>query len=251
MLEQARYVQNSFSVVFPEYRSVSAHEQAIFSAFRGLYFPAKVLPSSAESGEGHRLLFQSQHGHSQIVASDSNVTLNVAYSPDWQTEPTQARGYMAERTQLLFGILETIGAEPPLFCGSVTRVQIPSTKTDEEVANFVAQTFAGGNQAENYHDVTVRTALVVDDLFFSNVTVQNYRTWSVSLPSTHLYRLSRSAAAERGLEIISDFNSRYAFNEDRLFDVTRESAVAMIDRNFQTVQETINRAREAVDERQS
>lgn len=249
MFEQARYIQNSFSLFYPEQRSFSTHEQDIFARLEGRYFPARLVTISGAPGdEEQRLLFQSQHGHSQIVVSAGNVTLNVSYSPDWQTKPADAREYMRERTLLLFGALESFGGGPPLFCGSVTRAQLPSQADDRTLASFVARTFAGQDQPEDFHDVILRTTVVIDDRFFSNVTVQNYRVWSVSLPTAAVYRVSRFSAADRGVEVISDFNSRYAFNEDRPFEVTRENALEMLDRNFAILEQTIDKARTAAND---
>lgn len=247
MFEQARYLQNSFSLVFPEVRSIVSKEQEAYSQLRTRYFPAKVISTSPEP-EGDKLLFQSHHGYSQIAVGSSNVTLNVIYSPEWQTEPNNARDYMTERSGLLFDVLDALQTESPLFGGSVTRVQIPSQENDRQVATFVAKTFAGREAEADYHDVIVRTTIVVDDLFFSNITIQNYRVWNVGLPIPSVYRISRAAATERGIEIISDFNSRFAFNEDRHFELSRETALELLDRNFETVGVTISRVLEEASE---
>jgi len=246
LFEQPKYIQNSFSIFFPEQRGIAQKEQEIFSKLRGRYFqPRSIAAASGSDTEAPGLLFASEHGHSHIVVSTTTAILNVSYSADWQTRPAEAREYMVERTGLLFDVLEAISEDAPLFGGSVTRAQVPSIASDEDLASFVARVFAGASDDRDYHDIIVRSTVVVDDLFFSNLTVQNYRFLNVSLPAPAVFRVSRHAAVERGLEVVSDFNSRYAFNEDRPFQVTRESALIMLDKNFEVVQRTIDQAKES------
>lgn len=249
VFEEPRYIQNSFSVFYPEQRSIDAREKEIFSRIQERYFPARILsPAGSSDPDTPRLLFQSQHGHSQIIVADATITLNVTYSPDWQTKPEEARAYMLERTGYLFDVIEMLGeGVVPLFCGSVTRARLPSRSSDQAIPAFVARVFAreGG---EEIHDAIIRITKVVDDLYFSNVTVQNYRTFNLTAPLAPVFRLSRFAAIERGVEVIGDFNTRYAFNQDRPFQVTRQTAAEVLDRNFVMVQEILDQAKEAADE---
>jgi hypothetical protein len=247
VFEQPRFIQNSFSVYVPDHSSAVDRQQDLYSRLKGRYFPPRLVNTSSPGvPESPALLFQSEHGHSQILVSAGNCTLNVTYSADWQTQPERARSYMTERTHLLFDIADEVSREPLLFAGSVTRVQMPSSVSDPELVAFIARVFAERLDDSDYHDLTLRTTTVVDDLFFSNLMIQNYRIWNASVPTPPVYRVSRHSAAERGLEIVSDYNSRYAFNEDKPFAVTREAADQMLDRNFDVVQMTLDRVRGGV-----
>lgn len=233
MFDEQKYLQSTFSLFFPPQRSIVEVEKQIIQKLRQHYY---LIPRGQHQGDVSsdvpQLIFASHHGHSQIVVADSSVTLNVNYSPDWQTKVTEARGYVLERADLAFDIMETLKDVQLLFCGSLTRVHLPSKQSDEAITQRVAETFLKKQERDPYHDIILRLTTVVDDLYFSNMLIQNYRVWNTGpLPLGGVLRLSRRQAVERGVEIISDYNSRYAFNEDRDFDVTRESARDIIDRN--------------------
>ncbi len=181
------------------------------------------------------MVYQSQHGHSHFVIEPTSATLNVVYSPDWQTKVSDGRAYVEERAHLLFDILEEIEAEPPLYCGSVTRVRLATTASDEDLGRFFAKSFAPYGDPDTCHDVFIKVTNVVDDTFFSNLTMQMYRMWNIGLPQIGTMRLSRRQAVERGVEILGDFNSRYAFNEGKEFEVTKHVATVVLDANLAAV----------------
>lgn len=225
--------------IFFALRSVEHFEADIYARIRNWYFPAKLgAPGDADVPA---LVFQSRHGHSHLIISQTSVSLNVVYSPDWQSRVDALRDYVVGRTELLLEVATIIAQDAPSFCGSVTRVHVPWKASDEELVAFVARMFAGGQPEEVYHDANVKLTSIVDDLFFSNVTIQNYRSWNLALPIASVFRLSRQRAAERGVEVIVDFNSRYAFNEDKAFKVTRDSTIQLINRNLEIVDRTITR----------
>ena len=246
MFDPPRYRQSTFSLVFPEQRDVTSSEKQIYERLRPAYFPAQLVRVANDSDpDVPRLAFGSQHGHSQILIGASSAVLNVVYSPDWQTKISDARQYVLDRAALVFDAVETLGEIQLLFCGSVTRAQLRSDAADEDVVQVVADVFMAAESTDPYHDVILRMTTVVEDLFFNNITVQNYRSWNVNPTHGGTLRLSRRQAVERGVEVVGDFNSRYAFNEDRDFVVTREAAFDVIDRNLATVAEAISTITEA------
>jgi hypothetical protein len=246
VFEQPRYVQSTFSLVFPTVRNLLSSEQALYAVLKGKYFQA-VVASQGEPGQSAPLVYQSHHGHSQIVVEPTSATLNVVYSPDWQTKIHEGHSYVEERAHMLFDLLDRIGDEPPLFCGSVTRVRLATATSvpDEELAPFAARLFAPNVDADTAHDILVRSTNLVDGVYFNNVTVQNYRAWSIGLPQIGVMRLARNQAIERGIEIVGDFNTRYAFNEGVEFAVTKDVATRVLDRNLSTVGDVARRVVEA------
>jgi hypothetical protein len=174
-----------------------------------------------------RIIFDSEHGFSQIVVSQVSCSLNVAYSPDWQAQIENGRNYLLGRTPLLFDLLEIAGVHSPHFCGLVTQVQMSSAATDEAIIEHLGQTFLKEVMRANTHDLEVKITKIVSDRYFSNISIGNYRTWSVETPAAGIQRLSRQDAAERGVRILADFNDRYSFNES-LEHVTTRSAIGPI-----------------------
>lgn len=238
LFEHPRYLQSTFTLVLPEQRDITSHEKEIYGRLRPRYFPAQsVQVPSLGNAENPALVFNSQHGHSQIVVGASSVVLNVLYSQDWQTKPPEARQYVHERMGLVFDTAEVFEDVQMLFCGSVTRVHLLSDAADDKVVQALANVFAKNSSTDPYHDLVLRMTTVVDDLFFDNITVQNYRTWNLGLGQGQgsTLRLARKQAVERGVEVAGDFNSRYAFNEGKDFEVTRQAAEQIIARNLESV----------------
>lgn len=238
MFESPRYLHSAFSWFFPATRNLRASEAAIFDILRGRYFPSVVQPPLSEN-DPQILIFQSQHGHSQIAIDNTSATLNVVYSPDWQTKPLEGRGYVEERAHLLFDAIARLQEERLLFCGSVTRVRLSTKSSDEELVRLVAATLDVKGNQDTAHDVVHKVTQIVDGTYFQNITVQNYRAWEIGLPQFGSMRLSRHQAVERGVEILGDFNCRYAFNEGRALDIDKRLATTLIERNLVVVEETV------------
>ena len=121
MFDQPRHVRSTFGLTFPEIRNIADSESQFYQRLRDHYFPAKLLAADANT---QALLFQSQHGHSQIIVSTADVVLNVTYSPDWQTDEGRVQTYVVERSSLLFDLLEIVSEMAPSYCGAVSHVRL-------------------------------------------------------------------------------------------------------------------------------
>lgn len=243
MFDEARFLQSTFSLVFPEQRDIVTLEKTLNVQLRPAYFPARLVAPESGDQDGPRLLFISQHGHSHILLSGSSATLTVMYSHDWQTRISDAHHYVIERSDLLFDILGVLDDTMPLYCGSVTRVRLPSSAPDEEIVNLVAQKFTSSFAPDPYHDVVVRITTVVDDVYFNNLTIQNYRAWNMAPVPINMLRFSRKQAVERGVEVIGDFNSRYGYNEDKEYTVNRDTRIDIVDRNLASLTDIVEQVR--------
>lgn len=239
MFSSPLYLQSTFSLFFPEQFQVSSHEREIYTILKDRYFPGRILELPDADPDQPQIIFRSQHGYSQILVAPSTVTLHVAYSPDWRTQVSAAKGYVLERIALLFRILTILTKEEPLYGGSVTRVHLEAQSPDTNVAAILGQVFLTQNGGNPQHDVVIKRTTIEDDLFFNNLTVQNYRAWSQAPQPPGPLRLSTELTSERGIEILGDFNSRYAFNEDKVFNLSLESAEALVDRNLAIIADTI------------
>lgn len=224
MFEQQKIIQSAFGITLPQVRGVGQREDEIYELLKGHYFSAKPFPGAEAPGA---LTFQSQHGHSQIIVTDTDLVLSVNYSVEWQTNKANARQYMIERAQMLFDVLALVSSSAPYFCGSIFQVRVPWSGGDEELVQNLSSTLLV-NRLPSYHDVVVRITDVVDDTFFCNISTQNYRLWTSSLSIGNTLRLSRYQANERGADVSVDFNSRYAYNEQKPFVPSRENVPIVV-----------------------
>lgn len=222
MFKAVRYLRNSYGLTFARQsdirRKANDFEDALRTKLQGHYSQPHVISLPDElDAEVPRLVFTSRHGFSQILVSQISVTLNVTYSPDWQADIDKGLAYLSERVPVLYELLDTIYGIVPHFSGMITQSRLPASEDDKKILEHIANScfkdslkkFAKGT----IHDLQLKTTSVLSDRFFSNLTLQNYRTWEVESAQPGVRPFARSKALERGIEITGDFNDRYAFNE--------------------------------------
>lgn len=214
MLTQAKYVQNSINVVFPREPQIRRLANEFEDMLKGKYFQPQIVPVPDEfDPEVPRMIFGSLHGFSQIIVTQVNFVLNAIYSPDWQEDISKGNEYLLERVSILFQLLGLLKDVKPSFCGLTTRVNMPTNAGDEAILHQLSRIFLNPEEVQNYHDLEIKFATIVQDKFFNNMTIQNYRAWTRVGPQEGIPRLAREVADERGIQVIGDFNDRYAFNE--------------------------------------
>ena len=248
MFGQPKYIQNSFSVSFERCRDVrrrvNAMEDLLQQKYPGHFGQPQVIPVPDElDPEVPRVIFGSQHGFSQIIASQISLVLNVAYSPDWQVDISKGRQYLKERVAILYALFEAMRGEKgaAYFCGLTTRVRLQSSADDSATVGALISRITKNGEGNATHDINLRRTTVVADRFFSNTTIQNYRSWRTEQDVSQIPRLQRDAATERGIEIMGDFNDRYAFNEQDGYASTVGVANDVIDRGLDEIHGAIER----------
>ncbi len=242
MLTQAKYVQNSINVVFPREPQIRRLANNFEDMLKGKYFQPQIVPIPDEfDPEVPRMIFGSLHGFSQIIVTQVNFVLNVMHSPDWQEDISKGNEYLLERVSILFQLLEILENVKPSFCGLTTRVNMPTNAGDEAILHRLADVFLSPGEVQNYHDLEVKFTTIVQDKFFNNMTIQNYRLWTRVGPQEGIPRLARGAAYEKGIQIIGDFNDRYAFNEFEGYISSCDAAKEIINRGLTRVKETVKK----------
>lgn len=246
MFGQPKYIQHSFSVSFERCRDVrrrvNAMEDSLKQKYPGHFGQPQVIPVPDElDPEVPRVIFGSQHGFSQIIVSQVALILNVAYSPDWQVDISKGRQYLKERVAILYALFEALRGEKgaAYFCGLTTRVRLQSSVDDAATVGALISRITNNGDGNATHDINLRRTTVVTDRFFSNTTIQNYRSWRAEQDVSQIPRLRRNAATERGIEIVGDFNDRYAFNEQDGYVSTANVVNEVIDRGLDEIRNVI------------
>lgn len=239
MLSEPRYIQNSFNVVFPRQATIRRRANEFEDKLKGRYFQPQIVSVPDElDPEVPRMIFGSEHGFSQIMVSQVSFVLNVVYSPDWQTDISKGKTYLTERVSILFDLLDLLGKASPYFCGLSTKVHMASTKDDKAVLKQIAEIFLKNEDIKNIHDVQFKRTEVISNRFFSNVTINNYRTWKID-GGQGILSLHTKDANERGIEVVGDFNDRHSFNEDKDYKSTEDVAHKIIDGGLREVKKII------------
>lgn len=242
MLGEPRYVENSFSIVFPRQSMVRRKANDLEDCLKDRYAPPQVIPVPDElDPEVPRILFTSLHGFSQIAVSQISCTLSVRYSPDYQTDSELRRQYLLERVATLHEVLDALGGVAPHFTGMTTRVRIAAEASDEAVVGYLAGLLLKDDAARRSHDVQVKVVHVIEGRFFDNVTIQNYRSWSIQDLPPGVPALPDATAMERGVEVIGDLNDRYAYNQTPGYSSSRETAQQVLSLGFQRMEDAVAR----------
>ena len=218
MFDPPKYIRNSFGISFQRQPDIRRNANKFEDILQEHYFQPQIIPVPDDlAPEVPRIIFGSQHGFSQIIVSQINVTLNVEYSLDWQEDISKGKKYLMDRVPILFKLLEIFEEANPHFCGLVTLVRLSAkAEFDEDtVLNSMTSFLHGNTSTEGLHDILLKTTTIVSGQFFNNITLKNYRLWKTEGRQDVLQRLSRGEVFEHGIEIVGDFNDRYRFNENK------------------------------------
>lgn len=214
MFQQSRFIQNSFSIFFPRQLTIRRQSNDFEDILKGQYFQPQIISVPDEMNpEIPRIIFGSEHGFSQIVISQINISLNVSYSPDWQLDINLGKEYLMEKVPLLFSLVETIGDPEVYFCGLSTKARLASQSDSHSILEHIARLFLSNEEQSNSHDLQIKKTVTHDDRFFSTQSVGNYRVWKIPENPDFILHLSNNQVIEQGIEIIGDYNDRYGYNQ--------------------------------------
>lgn len=255
MFQEAKYTKNSFSIIFPKQPDIRRKANEFEDLLKGLHQgdygqPPLVISIPDElDPEVPRLIFGSRRGYSQIIISQVNMTLNVAYSPDWQIDISKGRQYFLERAKVLFELLKIFGETvKPYYSGITTHVYVPSIKEDKEIIECISQKFFKQVNLERAYDIQIKITTIHSDKFFSRTTIQNQRIWKPIDTQKGMPRLSIKNSAERGILIINDFNDRYSYNENNDYFSTLDVAKEIINLALDEIKQKVSEIGEESDE---
>lgn len=253
MFQSPRYIRNSFSISFPRQikirRRANDFEDYLGAANRldDRYFHPQVLPIPDDfDPEIPRIIFGSEHGFSQIVFSQISLSLNVTYSPDWQDDINKGKEYLNRRVPILFDLIDILKiTEVISFCGLVTQVRLSTPGDNDSALSHVTRIFLQEHIGIDLYDIELKMTTTQADKYFSNLTLRNYRIWEI--PDDEFITrppLRDNRVVGRGVEVIGDYNDRYAYNQKPDYHSGRNSAEKIIEGGIEEVGRLITRIRE-------
>ena len=250
MFDTVRFLQNGFSVTFPRVpnirRMANKFEDTLTTLAPDHYTQPHIIPVPDEfEPELPRIIFGSQHGFSQIIISQISMVLNVAYSPDWQLDIRKGRDYLHQRVSVLFSLLATLDDAKPFFSGLTTHARLVAEDSlgEQVILRYFAKRYASKAADQDVHDLQIKVTRVHEDQYFDNLTVQNVRVWKIDSQPSDVMRLPAASVIEHGLDIVGDYNDRYAFNENLGYFSSAVAASEIIDRGIDAVSEQIGELR--------
>lgn len=240
MFEQPKFIENSFSITFNRQfdirRKSNEIEDFLKAKLAGHYSQPMVVPLPDEvDPQIPRLIFSSTHGYSQIVISQVTISLNVRYSPDYQLDITKGQAYLKERIPIIFEIIKNFKEIRPYFCGLLTRVDLDAPDAeDSQIIERLINLFLKNTNYE-FHDCELKLTKIIDDQFFSNIVIRNFREWQFIEAPQEIPRLSKKTSYRKGIQVIGDFNDRYAFNEKKDYFTNSSVIGSVINKAFEEI----------------
>lgn len=229
MVDQIMFMEAQVSAFYQPINVGDVNASDITEAVKGMYLPA--VQSWGPNGNP-LLVMNSEHGSSQIVIAEQNILLSTVFTPRWRKDRALGINYLTERVPLLQTLLARIDRlDKQLYVGSTVLVEIESDRSDSELLSVIQRRF-GGDYGDDLEDLTIRTSRVIDDAYYQNSVVQNFRRFSVGFAPTSQTRVDNDDAEDRGIQIQIDFNSRYSYNRSKALRVTDRDIKHAISRAF-------------------
>ncbi len=239
-----RFISNSFSVIFPPRAQIRRLANAIEDIVtKAGYFQPHIIPVPDEfDNEVPRILFGSEHGFSQIVISNTNISLNINYSPDWQLNIELGQKYLSDRIEILFRILSEAINASPIYCGLITKVRLASKADIDTCINILSEKHLTDQVKTSLREIKIKRTIIEDEKYYYNVTINNYRTWKDEIGKTGIRHLHDNKIIEHGLEITTDFNDRHSFNKDiaEEYQTNIDAALVVLERGIKSAVEVID-----------
>lgn len=154
------------------------------------------------------------------------------YSPDWQQDRAKGRSYFQQRSSLVLDSLKLLDETPAYFCGITNRLLLPSYAENQKAIDHLANVAMLEPPGDNVAELEIKMSHIIEERFFSNVTLRNFFAWPLQNEIEGVIRQPRAAAVDFGIEIISDFNDRFAFNERANYHVDKEGMLLVVSKGF-------------------
>ena len=105
-MHEPLFVANSLNVIFPRAQHIRRRINDFEDRVSGPYGRPQTLPAPDEfDPQFPRVIFQSVGGHSQLVASQVSIALNVNYDGEWTRDSSKRLAYLQGRAPLVEGRL--------------------------------------------------------------------------------------------------------------------------------------------------
>lgn len=229
-------------------RMVNDIEDLIKQHSLGGFAQPQLIPVPDElDAEIPRVVFTSQGGHTQVVVSQVSVTFNANYSPDWAEDSDRCREYLLSKVDLLFSIASAGWRNSsPHFAGVTTVFRIPADSRRDSVA-LLAPVFADRQLlTTRANELSCRWSLDEQDRFFNNVALQTFITLNEqSLNSTDVIpRINEDTIGACGVEIVSDYNDRLAFNVRPQYSTNATTVKEMLAAGYEAARNAVETLRQ-------
>jgi len=248
IFEETQYTESSFSVIFPRQADIRLKLNEFERKLKGHYGQPQIINIPDDMGpEAPRAIFISSDTYCQMVISQVNVVLTINFPITLQSDEDLRNKYLLEKASLVFDIVNSIRADgKPIkasYCGITTKVRIPVISEEVNAIDLISKLLNVENDHRDIHEISRRIAKIVKAKYFSNVVIENYRSWEFNIPSAGFVKLRNADVKEQGIQIIGDYNDKFAYQERSSYSTTKSEMNKVIDQGLKVVARAIEEVR--------
>ena len=229
----AMIIQNcSFTVHFPQNVTIRENLFKLEKHFIGFQKPFTLVPLPPDApADIPRIVAASNGQHSQLMFTGTNVQLTVRFDDNFNTDVCKCIEYVRNKSTSMIDALPIIGAEangkPKLYFSGLS---ISFLFSEEDGINapieYISSNFLKCKSNLREDEAQFRVAYVVDEKYYVNVMLQNYREFANGPDERGSF--VKLAPSKEGLLVNLDINDRYAFNNEEGYLSSAEAAEKIV-----------------------
>lgn len=244
MFESPLLTNNSLVLTFevrPDLRKLATQIEDLVCTKENSFTQPTLIPVPDEIEPSMpRIIFNTKHSFSQLVLSQNNITLNMMYSSDFQSDTQKCEDYINRHAPLLYKVVEKIIKRPVRFTGLASVMNVHAKTTDENIIKRISELY--NVKADGVFDLDLKFTYVIDNKYFQNLKVQNYRGYDSNFHNNqNLVPMPTKGAKVRGIQVALDFNDRYSFNETKKYQGDWPKCSSLIVRSFNHLKNEMNK----------
>jgi len=218
MIENPKFISSEASVVHEIDRSIRNKAFDFEKKLSEKYLPASVISISdeVEDPEIPRIVFQSKHGFSKIIASQGRLKLTTKYDENFWESPLKVLSYLEERAKMITGLAKNVGKLKILYIGMSVKMLFESLENN--LAEYLNDKFLRNKNSENLFILNFTFSLKYLEKFYLNIHIYNARNTelkegrSILLNRRHVQSLSDMEQISQAIIVNLDFNNRLQYN---------------------------------------
>lgn len=235
MINKEKYIQNTFSYIFSKDINIRKKANEIEAILENLYMQPQINSIQDDIEPNYpRIIFRAKNGHSIISISQVSIILEIIY--DENISLSEKIGYLKERCKLIEEIIDKSKVSLN-FVGLATVVTIPTTQ--KESISIIQKKYMRENKVENYEDIGYRKTIIIDNKFYSNISIENYKEWEDLNYFGEVVKMPNKNIKECGIKLFVDLNDRYSFNENESYLSNIKITEEIIKKSFEIVRDEV------------
>lgn len=193
--------------------------------------------------QGQAIVLTSEFGDAQAVIFESYATFQVTQKGRNRLDITNVKNAVVDRIEMFSKVLSALMPdERRVYTGCSITSEIELNADDSAIVSFLTE-YLGAKSEHPLVDLSQRYSYVIDDTFYHNIVIQNFREFNANVIGPAI-RLNSEQAERYGVQVFVDVNNRYAYNtakdagadvatmrdvSERAFKVSRERTAKLFD----------------------